>query len=119
MDIWYSSKNLPLGNISYKNNCLKAIYDLFGLVINELLINVLKHGFPNNKKGEITISITIEHNEYRILFSDNGIGIPTDFDINATKTLGLIFVNNLKLQLDGKMEIRNSIPTEFLIHFPK
>ena len=52
-----------------------------GLVLNELISNSLKHAFPDNHKGVITIKAERdrEHN-IKISYHDNGIGLPPDFD---------------------------------------
>lgn len=91
---------------------------LFGLIINELLINAIKHGFPGSTQGEVSIDVTVTDNTCYLLFSDNGIGIPKDFDINRVDSLGLQLVKNLVNQLGGTIEIHHSKPTQFQIKFP-
>lgn len=91
-----------------------------GLVINELVSNSLKYAFPDNRKGEITISLTpCEQGKVELIVSDNGIGMPEDMDINKAETVGLnmirFFVKNM---LRGKMELRRENGTEAIIRFP-
>ncbi len=60
-----------------------------GLLINELISNSLKHGFPENRKGGITIRLKkTNDDEIELVVSDNGIGMPEDLDWRNTNTLG-------------------------------
>lgn len=90
-----------------------------GLIVNELMSNSLKYAFPGDRQGEISIMLhKTEKGEIELYFSDNGIGFPKGFDINNPKSLGLKLVKNLtEKQLEGKVELRTSQRTEFLIKF--
>jgi len=59
-----------------------------GLILNELISNVFKHAFPDNKKGEISISLYKEGDTINILVSDNGIGLSPDFDLRKSNSIG-------------------------------
>jgi two-component sensor histidine kinase/HAMP domain-containing protein len=77
-----------------------------GLIINELFVNSLKHAFPNGKAGEILIDMRKEHNNRLALtFRDNGKGLPGDFVLEKTVTLGLQLVANLTRQLGGSIKL--------------
>jgi two-component sensor histidine kinase len=60
------------------------------------------------------------------MVSDNGAGLPPDFDFRHTSSLGLQLVNMLVTQLDGTIELDRSHPglpgraggTTFIITFP-
>ncbi|RAR75310.1 two-component sensor histidine kinase [Flavobacterium aciduliphilum] len=70
-----------------------------GLIINELLLNVYKHAFPNNFKGSISIIFEkIDEKEYIIYFKDNGVGYS---ESHSKNTLGLELVEMLIKQLQG------------------
>ena len=93
-----------------------------GLVINELISNCLKHAFPEDRTGTITVIFNknkIEDDlEYNMIVSDNGIGIPEDLDIRKTKSLGLQLVMTLiEHQLGGMVELDRTKGTEFRIKF--
>ena len=51
-----------------------------GLIISELVSNSLKYAFPNEKQGEIKVSLKSEDNYYKLTVSDNGIGLPEELD---------------------------------------
>jgi two-component sensor histidine kinase len=90
-----------------------------GLIINELISNSLKYAFPEDREGEIKISIRLlGKDEFEMIFSDNGIGIPEDIDYRNTKSLGLRLIVNLsERQLVGKIELDRSKGTKFQIRF--
>jgi len=88
-----------------------------GLIVNELITNSLKHAFVKNKKGQIKIKFTKENEKYVFEVSDNGIGLPNNFDIEKTSTLGLSLVFNLVNQIDGKLDYEGNNGTRFTIKF--
>jgi len=97
-----------------------------GLIVNELVSNVLKHAFPvkgesdseEKSRGEIRIDLRSEkNNELTLVVGDNGIGFPRDLDFRDTESLGLQLVNTLVGQLEGSIELRREGRTEFEIRF--
>ena len=89
-----------------------------GLIINELVSNSLKYGFPGNKEGKIKVNLHSDENERSVLvIGDNGVGFPEGIDYKNTQSLGLQLVNTLVSQLDGKIELVNKEGTEFRIFF--
>ncbi|MGD1005443.1 MAG: histidine kinase dimerization/phosphoacceptor domain -containing protein, partial [Methanoregulaceae archaeon] len=86
-----------------------------GLIINELISNSLKYAFPGGKKGDISLAIHREEHTLTILFKDNGVGIPQDFDWRNAKSLGLRLVISLVEQLSGTIELDRSAGTSFSI----
>ncbi len=90
---------------------------LCGLIINELISNSLKHAFPNNKSGEVRVSLKLIGNRYKLIVSDNGIGFPEEIDFKNTESLGLQLVNNITGQLDGEIDLDRSVGTKVTISF--
>ena len=91
-----------------------------GLIINELVANTLKHAFPEQASGEVNIdlySLTVE--KYLLTIRDNGIGLPTDLDLEATKSLGLKLVDRLVRQLQGSIKFYNQGGAVFQIAFSR
>ncbi|MFI5143989.1 MAG: sensor histidine kinase [Ignavibacteria bacterium] len=89
-----------------------------GLIINELVTNILKHAFPSNRKGEIKIEVSYHrNNKFTLLVADNGIGLPVDIDIENTDTLGFQLVQTLIKQLEASLEINRENGTEYIISF--
>jgi two-component sensor histidine kinase/HAMP domain-containing protein len=92
-----------------------------GLIINELVSNSLKHAFPQEREGEIRITLrSINGDEIELTVSDNGVGIPEDLDLRNTESLGLHLVTILSEdQLDGKIELNRTGGTKFHIQFKR
>jgi PAS domain S-box-containing protein len=77
-----------------------------GLIINELLTNIMKHAFSESEKGEIVVKMD-DNKQGKITFivKDNGKGFPKELDFRNTNTLGLQLVNDLVKQLKGNIEL--------------
>jgi len=90
-----------------------------GLIVNELLSNALKHAFPGERTGTITLSLhSPEPHTYELTVSDDGIGIPDEIDPKTTKTLGLHLVSILvEDQLKGEIEVEREGGTRVRIRF--
>jgi len=90
-----------------------------GLIANELLTNAFKHAFVNKKQGKIEVSLgASEKGAVSLTVSDDGVGLPEEFDINASKTLGLHVVKILaEEQLDGNLEVVSDNGTTFKVEF--
>lgn len=88
------------------------------LIINELLMNSIKFGFPGGRKGEITVKFK-SAGSGRILLgvTDNGVGLPADFDLNTPGTLGMQIINALVRQLHGTIEIDRKKGVKFVVKF--
>jgi PAS domain S-box-containing protein len=96
------------GRIKFELDAEDILLDLdraipFGLLANELLSNSLKHGFPAGRKGAISVSIHRVEGATRMVIQDNGIGLPTNFDAGACKSMGLKLVESLAHQLGGTL----------------
>ncbi|MEA1834558.1 histidine kinase dimerization/phosphoacceptor domain -containing protein [Methylobacterium durans] len=73
----------------------------FGLLVNELVTNAIKYAYPE-LGGEIRIRAERAGDRLVLAVSDDGIGLPEDFDIGrASRSLGMRVVANLVRQLDG------------------
>jgi two-component sensor histidine kinase len=79
-----------------------------GLIVNELVSNTLKYAFPSKGSGKVRISlIRLEDDNYRFVFTDNGIGFPEGFNINSDGSLGTSLISGLTGQMKGKIEVRS------------
>ena len=89
-----------------------------GIIINELLSNAFKYAFENRKKAGI-INIELRENKgcYKLIVSDNGIGLPQSIEVKTSSTLGLQLINSLVEQLGGELEINTEKGTSFVISF--
>jgi PAS domain S-box-containing protein len=88
-----------------------------GLIINELVSNAIKHAFKKDESGVIKIILNKEDEFYVLTIQDDGIGLSGDLYIENVKSLGLMLVNALVNQLDGKIEVKIDNGTKFIITF--
>ncbi|MHC1697805.1 MAG: PAS domain S-box protein [Geobacteraceae bacterium] len=89
-----------------------------GLIINELVSNALKHAFPDNRGGSVLIRGYLDEEDHVCLtVADNGVGLPQDFDIATSESLGLQIVTLLTKQLHGTFEIRGDNGLAVFIRF--
>ncbi|WP_048044378.1 PAS domain S-box protein [Methanosarcina mazei] len=106
-----------------------------GIIVNELVSNSLKYAFSGRDYGEIQIKLyredSAEHENKEqgvikesyggtnviLIVSDNGIGIPEDFNLEDSSSLGLQLVKILVDQLEGQIELNRDSGTEFTIRF--
>lgn len=80
-----------------------------GLVINELVSNALKHGFPSGASGEVWIELeALNPRDFALVVGDDGKGLPENFDWRSSSSLGLRLVNDLTRQLEGSVDIKSS-----------
>ncbi|GAB3933116.1 hypothetical protein GCM10028804_48610 [Larkinella terrae] len=87
-----------------------------GLILNELLSNSFKYAFNAVAAGEITLEIRSKaEGRYELQYTDNGPGLPSDFD--PTKTLGLQLVNDLSRQIGGKVQYSTQGGAAYTIQF--
>ena len=91
-----------------------------GLMINELVANSLKYAFPTGQAGEISIHLRLKDNELvELVVADDGIGLPVEFDIKNSNTLGLQLIHILTRQLSGSLSVRKGEGgAQFTIIFP-
>lgn len=94
-----------------------------GLIINELLSNALKYAFLGLESDELTehrILLRFKNilpNKYILCVSDNGKGLPENFNLEESESLGLKLVTSLVQQIDGTLEVHPKNKTEFKITF--
>ena len=77
-----------------------------GLILNELVTNALKHGFPQDRPGTVRVELgQTADGHVRLAVSDDGVGLPAGLDIRHSDTLGLQLVRTLAEQLAAKLEV--------------
>ena len=89
-----------------------------GLLLNELVSNSLKHAFPEERMGTVSISLKrAENGAIRLLVADDGVGMPPGMDSSSSPSLGLKLVSTLIAQLDGRLDIDSSQGTRISVLF--
>jgi PAS domain S-box-containing protein len=93
----------------------------FGLLVNELITNSLKHAFANSENSnEVIVKLQSDNENFEMEICDNGKGLPADLDISKVTSLGLRLVTMLTRQLQGtyKYESIQEQGTTFKVTFP-
>ncbi len=91
-----------------------------GLVLNELMVNIYKHAFEEKERGKISVDLLLKKkNTIQLKVSDNGVGIPEDFDLENGTSIGTWVINVLLRKLNSTVEINSGDGTSFSITFEK
>jgi len=117
-----SSYGITDGSIKININSERIYLDINiaiprGLIVNELVSNSIKHGFPDHAQGEITVDFKREGDRYILNVSNNGVQFPEDLDIDNCSSLGLELVSALSKQLKGSITLNRKKITGFTLDF--
>ncbi|MEI6107259.1 MAG: CHASE domain-containing protein [Opitutae bacterium] len=90
-----------------------------GLLVNELISNCLKHGFPGGRGGEVRVELQCVAGGPQVCLrvSDTGVGLPPDFAAKRGQSLGLQLVSDLCEQLHGQLAIGPEPAAVFAVTF--
>jgi len=78
----------------------------FGLILNELISNALKHAFPQGRRGIIEVWLKASDCDHLYLaVKDDGVGISPEVDIWNSQSLGMKLVRSLAQQIGAEIEI--------------
>ncbi|WP_423069420.1 sensor histidine kinase [Devosia sp. CN2-171] len=80
-----------------------------GLIVTELVINALKHAFPEGRPGKITVHYGAHGPNWTLSVFDDGIGMPTDPQA-AKPGLGTSIVEALASQLEADVRVGSAAP---------
>jgi two-component sensor histidine kinase len=89
-----------------------------GLIVTELVINALKHAFPNDRRGRIRVSFQSNGTAWTLRVRDDGVGMsPVG---NGQGGLGTSLINALAKQLQARVDIADGNPGAVvsIIHGP-
>jgi two-component sensor histidine kinase len=89
------------------------------LIVNEGVTNALKHAFPNNRQGVVTVGLHhVGQNFHELVISDNGVGA---HGMKRSGSLGMKLIDTFARQLRGTVHISNETGTRItvrLLHEP-
>src|SRR6056297_244897 len=114
------SKDLEL-KIDFRLESIPSDIDFsvpYGLIVNELVMNAYKHAFEGIAFPKITVELRRQAGQLMLKIRDNGVGLPDNFDIAKTPTLGMNLIHSLIIQLGGQFSIFNRDGTVWEILFP-
>ena len=90
----------------------------YGLLVNELVSNCIKHGFAAGTRGRVQLSVTSADKGLRLTLRDNGTGLPDGFDLDRDASMGLQLASGLAAQLGGKLSAHNDGGSVFIAEMP-
>jgi PAS domain S-box-containing protein len=84
-----------------------------GLLVNELISNAFKHGFVGGREGVLELSLQPlaggdqagQAQQWCLHVQDDGVGLPQDFKLARSSSLGLQLVSDLARQIGGVLTI--------------
>jgi two-component sensor histidine kinase len=80
------------------------------MVINELLLNAVEHGLRDRRNGHIAIELHDLGDAVELSVTDDGNGLPTDFGVKPSRSLGLQIVQTLVTDdLKGEVKIESLV----------
>ena len=80
-----------------------------GLIVTELVINALKHAFPDNQKGKILVDYKSQNSDWALSVTDNGVGMALHPG-SIRAGLGTSIVQALTRQLGANISVGSSNP---------
>ena len=90
-----------------------------GLICNELINNSFKHAFKNCNEGKITIGLKERGGQIEVSVCDSGVGLPDDFSLESSNSLGVTLLRVLTLQIDGELKVIDTSGSKFVLQFPQ
>ena len=109
--------------IRLTTNLEEAYLDLekavpYGIIVNEILTNALRHGFPVGREGEVRITLRQQPNgSTQLTVQDDGVGFPAGFDWLNASSLGFRLIRMLAEQLKARIEVHPQNPTAIQLTF--
>ena len=80
-----------------------------GLIVTELVINALKHAFPDNRHGKILVDYQSKGSNWTLRVGDDGVGMPENPE-DAKAGLGSSIVQALAKQLQAVVQVMPGKP---------
>jgi len=89
-----------------------------GIILNELLTNSIKYAFRDRDRGTVNVALQMDGNRIMLKVSDDGEGLPENFDSELSGGLGLKLINLLTIQMKGEFRINSSGAPYFEVALP-
>jgi two-component sensor histidine kinase len=80
-----------------------------GLIVTELVINAIKHAFPENRGGRILVNYHSRGSDWTLSVKDDGVGMAENRN-NSKAGLGTSIVEAIAKQLGAKIEVADAHP---------
>ncbi|MDA8425546.1 MAG: PAS domain S-box protein [Treponema sp.] len=90
-----------------------------GIIVNELLTNIMKHAFAGRDAGSIEVSVSVAAGKVSLAVRDDGVGMPDAVDLGRSSGFGLTLVQTLTEQIGGRLRIERGRGTAVILEFEK
>jgi PAS domain S-box-containing protein len=113
------------GRVGYRSELAPLEVDVttaipLGLIVNELVMNALKHAFPQARRGTVAVRLErAEPGRLRLEVADDGVGLPPGFDAARSESLGWQIVHMLADQVGGTVAVHSGPGTSVTVEFPE
>jgi len=95
-----------------------SIATTLGLILNEAITNSIKYAFADTVEGKISITLNhISDSQILLNISDNGRGLPADFNSHVETSMGMELLQGLTDDIGGSFKIENNNGTHIKIIF--
>ena len=89
-----------------------------GLILNELLTNVMRHAFIGKARGKVAVTFRVDEGRAVLVVHDDGLGLPDSIDFENSPSLGLRLVRVLSKQIGGTVRAERERGTKVTVEFP-
>ena len=109
--------------VSYRldGKCLvpQTVAHTMGLILSELVMNAVKHAHPSGLRVGMDVICTCGLDQVLVEFSDDGVGLPENFDICADGGSGFQIIRALADSIDASLKIESdSLGLTFRLDIP-
>jgi len=88
-----------------------------GIILNEMLTNIMKYAFIGRDEGLIIISVVLNNNQVVMIVQDNGVGLPESVSFEQSTGFGMQLISMLTDQIGGSIRIERDNGTKFIFSF--
>jgi PAS domain S-box-containing protein len=88
-----------------------------GVIVNELLTNIMKYAFVGKEEGKISIAASASRDRVTLSVQDDGNGIPDSVDFDNPRGFGMSLIDGLSQQLDGNLRVERGAGTKVVLEF--
>jgi two-component sensor histidine kinase len=86
------------------------------LAVNELVVNALRHAFPDGRSGTVLVSVTRVDKDLHVVVADDGVGA-TEASIDG-RGYGMTLVRAMAKQVGARLTVENKSGARFTLVVP-
>ena len=90
----------------------------YGLVLNELVTNTLRHAFEPGQTGRLSVAVERYASLIRLRVRDDGRGLPEGFSLETNAGVGMSIVTSIVQHLEGSIEYSSADGVRWSVEFP-